>query len=400
MKATIKFFGVLLALFVSSVIFAKQTSAQASYVSFQVFYDQLNPYGQWIDNPDYGYVWIPDAEQDFAPYSSAGHWLMTDYGLTWVSDYNWGWAPFHYGRWDYDNSFGWFWVPGNEWGPAWVTWRRASGYYGWEPMQPGVSISVSFGSGYNSQYDHWMFVRDRDIDRSDLKRYYINRTDHDRIIRSSTVINNTYVDSRRNTTYVSGPAREDIQKVTGRRINPVVIQENDRPGQNVSNGRLQIYRPQVMKNNDNQQKPVPSRITNLKDVRQPAGRSSANQSQNINQARNNRPVQQSNRVNQQNNNNNNVNPTGNNKPVQQSNRVNQQNTNNNIKPTGSNRPVQQPNTVNQQNNNNRATSLQQQKTISSKNKKAQQTKTVKPSTKSKTVQPDKPKSEQNKGKID
>ncbi len=65
---------------------------------------------------------------------------MTEYGWTWLSDYPWGWAPFHYGRWDFDNSFGWFWIPGNEWGPAWVTWRRANGYYGWAPMSPGINL--------------------------------------------------------------------------------------------------------------------------------------------------------------------------------------------------------------------------------------------------------------------
>ena len=31
----------------------------------QVFYDQLSPYGQWIDYPDYGYVWQPNADADF-----------------------------------------------------------------------------------------------------------------------------------------------------------------------------------------------------------------------------------------------------------------------------------------------------------------------------------------------
>ena len=30
-------------------------------VSYQSFYDQLAPYGQWIDDPGYGYVWMPDA---------------------------------------------------------------------------------------------------------------------------------------------------------------------------------------------------------------------------------------------------------------------------------------------------------------------------------------------------
>src|SRR5436309_1057171 len=79
--------------------------------SYQNFYDDLAPYGQWIDYPQYGSVWIPDVTPDFQPYATNGHWIVTEYGNTWVSDYPWGWAAFHYGRWFYDNSFGWAWVP-------------------------------------------------------------------------------------------------------------------------------------------------------------------------------------------------------------------------------------------------------------------------------------------------
>src|SRR5580658_10431559 len=42
-------------------------------VSTQVFYDQLSPYGQWVNYPNYGYVWIPSAGIDFSPYSTEGH---------------------------------------------------------------------------------------------------------------------------------------------------------------------------------------------------------------------------------------------------------------------------------------------------------------------------------------
>ena len=299
MKSNIKFLLVFIAIIALSVIFTRQASAQQPSVSFQVFYDELSPYGQWVNYSNYGYVWIPDVGPDFVPYSTGGHWIETEYGETWLSDYEWGWAPFHYGRWDYNDSFGWFWVPDSEWGPAWVTWRRADGYYGWEPMQPGISISLSFGRQYDSRYDHWMFVRDRDIDRSNLNSYYVNRTDHDRIIRNSTVISNTYIDSRRKTTYVSGPAREDIQKATGRKISPVAIQENNKPGQVMSNGQLRIYRPLVIKASDKQQKNVPARISNLNDVKRSSGKNGANQQQNINQTNSNKNDQKKLQLNQQ-----------------------------------------------------------------------------------------------------
>ena len=158
MKSTMRIFALLLAFILFSGIFPKEASAQEADVSFQVFYDQLSPYGQWVDYPNYGYVWLPDAGPDFVPYSTGGHWIYTDYGWTWVSDYTWGWAPFHYGRWGYDDSYGWFWAPDYEWGPSWVTWRRSDGYYGWEPMEPGISINASFDSEYHHHHDHWMFV--------------------------------------------------------------------------------------------------------------------------------------------------------------------------------------------------------------------------------------------------
>ena len=108
------------------------------------------------------------------------------------------------------------------------------------------------------------------------------------LLETPRVINNTYVDSRRNTNYVSGPAREDVQKVTGRRVNPVTIQENNKPGQEFRNGQLSIYRPEVIKNNDNEQKPAPSKIVNMKDVKRPSERNAANQPRNVNQTNTNR----------------------------------------------------------------------------------------------------------------
>ena len=353
MKRNIKRLVILLMLVTSSVIFPKQVSSQQNNVSFQVFYDQLSPYGQWVDYPKYGYVWMPDAGPDFVPYSTEGHWILTNYGWTWVSNYEWGWAPFHYGRWDYDNYYGWLWIPDNEWGPSWVNWRRAEGYYGWSPMEPGISISISFGSPYNSNNDHWLFVRDRDFERSDINRYYVNRTDHDRIVRNSTVINTTYIDNSRHTTYVSGPARADVQKVTGRKINPVAIRENSRPGQQMNNGQLQIYRPQVNKSNSKEYKP--SRVTNLKDVKRPAERKMTTQPGNISPQNNTRvqPAQQpktavpaNNNVRQQQPNT--VRPQNNNRvqPAQQP--AQQQR---NATPANNKERQQQPNTARPQNNN-------------------------------------------------
>lgn len=302
MKTHFKRLGVLLALMISPVIFPKTVTAQQGDISFQVFYDELSPYGEWVDYPRYGYVWIPDAGPDFMPYSTQGQWIYTDYGWTWVSNYEWGWAPFHYGRWDYDNYYGWLWVPDNQWGPSWVTWVRSDGYYGWQPMQPGISISLSFGRDYRSDYNHWTFVRDRDFERPDIQRYYIDRSDNSRIIQNYTVINQTYIDRSRNTTYISGPAREDVQRVTGRKVRSVDIRENNRPGQVLNNNQLQIYRPNIRNNQGSgEERAAPKRITNIKEVKQPSERNATNQQRNVSPSNEVRKEHQPNKVRQQNN---------------------------------------------------------------------------------------------------
>ena len=271
---------------------SQKTYAQGGDVSFQVFYDNLSPYGSWVDYPNYGYVWIPDVDPGFSPYATNGYWVYTDYGWTWVSNYPWGWAPFHYGRWDYDNTYGWFWIPGNEWAPAWVSWRRSPGYYGWAPLGPGISVTIAFGNGYHEPDNRWVFVRDGDITRHDVDRHYIDRSRNVTIIKNSTTIVNVTKDNRRSSTYIAGPARNDVQSVTHTQIKPVAIRENSKPGQHVSNGTLQIYRPQVQKTAANGRNPAPPKVVKLSDVKPMAQRSGGNK-QRINSPGNNGKPQHS-----------------------------------------------------------------------------------------------------------
>jgi hypothetical protein len=183
---------------------------------------------------------------------------MTDYGWTWVSDYSWGWAPFHYGRWDYDNYYGWFWVPDNEWGPAWVVWRSGEGYYGWAPMKPGISINLVYGRGYDLPHEHWVFVRDRDFERHDISHYYVNREHNVTIINNSRIIHNTYVDKGKRSNYFSGPDRTEVEHVSGKPIRRVSVQVVDKPERrNVSNTKVEIYKPQIQKKEEGQIKSAP-----------------------------------------------------------------------------------------------------------------------------------------------
>lgn len=399
MKSAIKFFAILLVLMTSSVILPPQVSAQGNSISFQVFYDELSPYGQWIEYSGYGYVWLPDAGSDFVPYSTDGRWILTEYGWTWASDYDWGWATFHYGRWSYNNTFGWFWVPDNEWGPAWVNWRQAEGYYGWSPMEPGISISMSFGRRYDSRNDHWLFVRDRDFERSDIHNYYINRSENSRIVLNSTVINRTYTDRNRNTTYVTGPSRMAVQKAVGRTIKPLAIQENNRPGQVISNGQLRIYRPNVQRNNNNNgRKAVPTRVTNVNEVKRTPANNSLNQNRigtpanrttsqpirtvepGINNSRNGQQRNINQNDNQQNQQNRQVTPPNTNRNIQRD--QNQRST-----PTDNVKPLRKPEVIRPQNNNQ---PVQQNNPVQRNNNQNQQNNISTPSNPNHNYQPAQP----------
>jgi len=270
-----KIFVLCAALSAAAWFLPRETMAQEGSVSYQRFYNDLSPYGAWVEYPNYGYVWIPNGIRGFSPYATAGHWVLTDDGWTWYSDYPWGWAAFHYGRWDYDNTYGWFWIPDNEWGPAWVSWRRSPGYYGWAPLRPGISIDVAIGSEYHESNERWVFVRERDFMRPDLGGRYLNRSRNVTIINNSTVIVNTQRDERRNVRYIAGPERGEVQRVTHTTVVPVAIRETAQPGQHLSRGEIGIYRPQVQRSSGSGQTPAPSKVMKLNEVRPSTGKIAA-----------------------------------------------------------------------------------------------------------------------------
>ena len=124
--------------------------AVAQYVSTDVVgYEDLNDYGQWQTDPNYGYVWFPtQVAADWAPYS-AGHWVwVTPWGWSWVDDAPWGFAPFHYGRWSHiGRRWGWIPAPPHRhaiYAPALVAWvggpalsLGGGAAVGWLPLAPG-----------------------------------------------------------------------------------------------------------------------------------------------------------------------------------------------------------------------------------------------------------------------
>ncbi|GAB3421683.1 DUF6600 domain-containing protein [Niabella aquatica] len=236
-----------------ALLLAKPAEAQPRVgvnINFQTFYDELSPYGDWIDYPEYGYTWRPRVEAGFRPYATNGYWVYAnDYDWMWTSGYDWGWAPFHYGRWFQDPYYGWLWVPGYDWSPAWVTWRGGGDYYGWAPIRPGISISIGFGS-YNPPYDYWTFAPGRYMTSRNIGRYYYPYGNNVTIINRTTIINNYHSDRGRRSSYVNGPRRTDVERYTGR-INAMSVRSSDRPGRTtVSRNAVSVYRPAVSRTAD------------------------------------------------------------------------------------------------------------------------------------------------------
>lgn len=129
-------------------------SRSYSYVSRDIYgAEDLDNNGRWVQSEDYGAVWSPRVNSDWAPYRN-GRWVWEDYyGWTWVSSDSWGWAPYHYGRWFNEPRYGWCWYPGARtarhfWRPALVAFFGfgSFGHVGWVPLAPYETFHPWYGS--------------------------------------------------------------------------------------------------------------------------------------------------------------------------------------------------------------------------------------------------------------
>src|SRR5438552_4978202 len=161
-------------------------SVSAKYVSRDmVGYDDLDDYGDWRDEPEYGHVWYPrEVAVGWAPYSY-GYWnWVGTWGWTWVDYSPWGFAPYHYGRWNY---FGgrWGWCPGPVsgypvYGPAFVGFF-AGGFgfgVGWFPL------------GFGEPFFPWFRCRHDFVERINVRNTFIrNRNVFNTNIRNVNFVN-------------------------------------------------------------------------------------------------------------------------------------------------------------------------------------------------------------------
>ena len=219
-------------------------------VDLGFFYDDLAPYGNWIERPSYGWVWTPRAvASSWRPYQN-GHWVATDAGWVWVTDEPYGWATYHYGRWYDDPEVGWSWVPGDTWGPSWVSFQDGGDYVGWAPLPPGVDVSVGFSGGgyaYGIAPAAYLFVPERDFLAPRLGGYYVGR---DRI-------NQFWGQTRNFTNYRNQGGRwynqgvpvdrfQRFGRVPRYQVADVAANFRQRGGR-IEGNRLALFRPQVQR---------------------------------------------------------------------------------------------------------------------------------------------------------
>ncbi len=152
----------------------------------------LDSYGQWVSDADYGRVWVPsNVGPGWAPYRD-GRWAWEDtFGWTWIGYEPWGWAPYHYGRWYHNNRYGWCWYPNpfvTAWSPALVGFFTFGpglglgfGNIGWVPLGPLEPFNPWWGFGNNASIviTNNFFVIDRHHhhhhhDWDDIARTYGN----------------------------------------------------------------------------------------------------------------------------------------------------------------------------------------------------------------------------------
>ena len=205
-----------------------------------LFYDDLAPYGYWVDRPEYGWAWVPrDVAPAWRPYTD-GHWALTDMGWTWISDEPFGWATYHYGNWYSDPVYGWSWVPGNEWAPARVSWRESNDFIGWAPLPP-PRIDLLPAS--------YVFVPARSFLAPDLVTYAVPVVESVRFFpRTRTVTTYRFVNRR----FVNfGLPVDRVQRLVGRpvpRYQVVDLSPDLRlRGARIAGNRVALFRPQVIK---------------------------------------------------------------------------------------------------------------------------------------------------------
>lgn len=198
-------------------------------------YEDLNAYGDWIDDGSYGRVWAPrEVPSGWAPYRT-GHWAyVKPWGWTWIDEQPWGFAPYHYGRWA-NRGNRWVWVPPQRdvrpvYAPALVA------------FVGGVELAVSLGNQTAAAPVGWFPLGPREVY---VPSYTTDREYYRRLNRSARIEDRILEDrwqrAQRREAYVA--ARD--QALTNQRFATVVPATTFVRSQPVMRSALQVQ-PQAI----------------------------------------------------------------------------------------------------------------------------------------------------------
>lgn len=199
-------------------------------------WEELDDYGVWRNEPEYGPVWYPtQVVVGWAPYRY-GRWTwVRPWGWAWVDDAPWGYAPFHYGRWvSVGNRWGWY--PGRHagrpvWAPALVGWVGRPGWsitiasgptsvVGWYPLSPYERYQPWYAANttYVNRVNRVVIVdrrdprgeRGRDSDRDGRRNDYRDGRRNDNRDRGATVVSRDNFVGRRPVQGAMAPVSRDV----------------------------------------------------------------------------------------------------------------------------------------------------------------------------------------------
>lgn len=256
---------------VAMIVSAPHALAQAGEdIDLEVFYRELQPYGEWFRHERWGEVWRPNVDASWRPYTR-GHWAWTeDHGWMWVAEEEWGWAVFHYGRWVFDEEEDfWIWIPGSQWAPAWVQWRESEDQIGWAPLPPDAYLDDGVMRFNASTYDssrfarYWVFVPPRHLFEPGLHRHMSPISRQASFFRSTrpvTVHHQMY----RGNVFHPGPDWRRVERWAGRPVPIVTLRTvtntRDQGWRRLGNSPsvLPIYRPRVVVAPDRSRPPLPN----------------------------------------------------------------------------------------------------------------------------------------------
>jgi hypothetical protein len=207
---------------------------------YDYFYDNLTPYGSWVNLDGYGWCWQPTVvvvNPGWQPYCDRGRWLYTDCGWYWQSDYSWG-MTFHYGRWFNHPAQGWCWWPDQVWSPSWVTWRYNDNYCGWAPLPPQCHYRPGYGLGYHSSWglhdsdfglgaDCYTFVTWRGFCDRRPSQHRLPAGQVATVINRTTVVND-FRSGNNNTVINRGVAPDQVTRNTRQPVQRVALRDAER----------------------------------------------------------------------------------------------------------------------------------------------------------------------------